>query len=147
MKGTAWRPEQWWNPLDQTGFAFSASVRFASVPESCVPVISVWDEFDLSVSPEFPVIFMVDGVPYGVARPADGEEFFPANRWVKLGVSWDPESKRPLVSRNGRLYPLRKLETVPESAPSETVFDVFCDRLYPHALEREQAGRISAQGL
>lgn len=146
MKGTAWRPEQWWNPMDQTGFAFSASIRFASAPETCVPVISVWDEFDLSVSPDHPVVFTVDGVPYGVDRPSDGE-FFPANQWVKLGVSWDPETKRPLVSRNGKLYPLKKLAKSPESAPSETVFDVFCDRLYPHALEREQTGRISAQGL
>ena len=147
MKGVAWRPEQWWNPTDGTGFAFSASVRFAAVPECAVPVLSVWDEFDLSTSPDYPVIFTVDGVSYAVARSADNEAFFPANSWVKLGVSWDPVKKVLLVSRNGRMYPAKKLRSAPESASSETVFDVFCDRLFPHALEAEQTGRISAQGL
>jgi len=147
MKCSAWRAEQWWNPMDQTGFAFSASVRFSKEPDVCVPVLSVWDEFDLSVSPDYPVVFTVDGVPYAVARPADGEAFFPANQWVKLGISWDPETKRALVSRNGKLYPLKKLANAPEAAMSEIIFDVFCDRLYPHALEREQAARISAPGL
>ena len=145
MKGTAWRPEQWWNFADGTGFAFSANIRFASVPDVTVPVISVWDEFDLCVTPDYPVVFTVDGESYAVARTDD--EFFPAGKWVKVGVSWDPETKRPLVSRNGKLYPVKKLAEAPEPAPSEIVFDVFCDRLYPHALEREQAGRISAQGL
>ena len=147
MKGAAWRAEQWWNPMDQTGFAFSASVRFSVEPDVCVPVLSVWDEFELSVSPDYPVVFTVDGVPYAVARPADGEAFFPANKWVKLGISWDPETKRALVSRNGKLYPLKKLVSAPEAAASETIFDVFCDRLYPHALDREQAARVSAPGL
>ena len=145
MKGAAWRPEQWWNFADGTGFAFSANIRFAATPDVTVPVISVWDEFDLCVTPDYPVVFTVDGESYAVARTDD--EFFPVNRWVKLGVSWDPETKRPLVSRNGKLYPVKKLTESPDPAPSEIVFDVFCDRLYPHALEREQAGRISAQGL
>ena len=147
MKGTAWRPEQWWNPVDEAGFAFSANIRFAAVPDASVPVLSVWDEFDLSTSPDRPVIFTVDGESYAVARPAGDEVFFPANRWVKLSVSWDPAKKRLLVSRNGKLYPVKKLESTPESAASETVFDIFCDRLYPHALDAELASRISGQGL
>ena len=52
-----------------------------------------------------------------------------------------------LVSRNGKLYPAKKLESAPENAASETVFDIFCDRLYPHAVDAEQAARISKQGL
>jgi len=147
MKGTAWRPEQWWNPSDGTGFAFSANIRFATVPEAPVPVLSVWDEFDLSFSPDYPVAFTVDGSSYAVARPAGDEAFFPANQWVKLSVSWDPAKKRLLVSRNGKLCPVKKLASAPESAASGTVFDIFCDRLYPHALEMEQAERISGQGL
>ncbi|MBR4716978.1 MAG: sodium-dependent transporter [Lentisphaeria bacterium] len=148
LKGAAWRPEQWWNPADGAGFAFSASVRFAASPETAVPVLSVWDEFDLSSSPDYPVIFTADGATYAVSRPAgDDEAFFPANRWVKLGVSWDPAKKRLLVSRNGKLYAAKKLETAPEAAASETVFDIFCDRLYPHAIDAEQAARISKQGL
>ena len=147
LKGAAWRPEQWWNPADGAGFAFSASVRFAASPETAVPVLSVWDEFDLSSSPDYPVIFTVDGVTYAVSRPAGDEAFFPANRWVKLGVSWDPAKKRLLVSRNGKLYAAKKLESAPEAAATETVFDIFCDRLYPHAIDAEQAARISKQGL
>ena len=147
MKGAAWRPEQWWNPIDGTGFAFSASIRFAAVPDAAVPVLSVWDEFDLSVSPDYPVIFTVDGQSYAIDRPADGEAFFPANRWVKIGISWDPAENALLVSRNGKPYPAKKLQSAPESAASEAVFDIFCDRLYPHALESDQTGRISAQGL
>ncbi len=149
MKGAAWRPEQWWNPTDGTGFAFSANIRFAAVPEATVPVLSVWEEFDLSVSPDHPVVFTVDGVSYAVSRTEGDEAFFPANKWVKLGVSWDPAKKRLLVGRNGKLYPAKKLETAPEAAAPGTpaVFDVFCDRLYPHALELEQTGRISKQGL
>ena len=147
MKGTAWRPEQWWNPVDEAGFAFSANIRFAAAPDAPVPVLSVWDEFDLSTSPDYPVIFTVDGESYAVARPAGDEAFFPANRWVKLGVSWDPAKKRLLVSRNGRSYPVKRLESTPEAAASETVFDIFCDRLYPHALDAGLAGRISGQGL
>ncbi len=147
LKGTAWRPEQWWNPADGAGFAFSASVRFAAIPETVVPVLSVWEEFDLSTSPDYPVIFTVDGVTYAVSRPAGDEAFFPANQWVKLGVSWDPAKKRLLVSRNGRMYAAKKLESAPETAASETVFDIFCDRLYPHAIDAEQAARISKQGL
>ena len=147
MNGTAWRAEQWWNPTDGTGFAFSANIRFAAVPSAAVPVLSVWDEFELSSSPDYPVVFTVDGESYAVARPADDGEFFPANQWVKLGVSWDPARKRLLVSRNGRLYPAKKLESAPENAVSETVFDIFCDRLYAHALEAEQTGRISGQSL
>ena len=146
MKGTAWHPEQWWNSSDRTGFAFSASIRFSAVPEAPVPVLSVWDGFDLSVSPDDTLVFTVDGVSYAVVRE-DGEAFFPANRWVKLGVSWDPAKKRLLVSRNGSLLQVKKLEAAPVSAASETVFDIFCDRLYPHALDAEQVARISAQGL
>ena len=155
MKGAAWRPEQWWNFADGAGFAFSVNIRFEAAPEeilldeivaeAVIPVISVWDEFDLSVSPEHPVVFTVDGVSYAVER-ADGE-FFPANRWVKLGVSWDPASKRLLVSRNGTLLPVKKLDAQVEPVATNAFFDVFCDRLYPHSLDREQAGRISAQGL
>ncbi len=148
LKGAAWRPEQWWNPADGVGFAFSASVRFAAVPENVVPVLSVWEEFDLSVSPDYPVVFTVDGVSYAVSRPSGDEAFFPANQWVKLGVSWDPAKKRLLVSRNGKLYAAKKLASAPESAAaSEAVFDIFCDRLYPHAVEVEQVARISKQGL
>ena len=147
LKGAAWRPEQWWNPADGAGFAFSASVRFAAAPETVVPVLSVWEEFDLSASPDYPVVFTVDGVPYAVSRPAGDEAFFPANRWVKLGVSWDPAKKRLLVSRNGKLYEAKKLETAPEAAASETVFDIFCDRLYPHAVDAALASRSSNQGL
>ncbi|MBR3505415.1 MAG: sodium-dependent transporter, partial [Lentisphaeria bacterium] len=147
LKGAAWRPEQWWNPADGAGFAFSASVRFAAAPETVVPVLSVWEEFDLTTSPDHPVVFTVDGVPYAVGRPAGDEAFFPANQWVKLGVSWDPAKKNLLVSRNGRLYEAKKLETAPEAAANETVFDIFCDRLYPHAIDAEQAARISKQGL
>ena len=147
MKGAAWRPEQWWNPADGAGFAFSASIRFAAVPEAAVPVLSVWDEFDLAVSPDHPVVFTVDGVSYAVSRPAGDEAFFPANQWVKLGISWDPAEKRLLVSRNGKLYPVKKLESAPETAPTETIFDIFCDRLYPNALSADQAGRISSQRL
>jgi len=146
MKGAAWRPEQWWNSSDRTGFAFSASIRFSAVPEAPVPVLSVWDGFDLSVSPDDILVFTVDGVSYAVVRE-DGEAFFPANRWVKLGVSWDPAKKRLLVSRNGSLLQVKKLEAAPVPAASETVFDIFCDRLYPHALDAEQVARISAQGL
>ena len=145
MKGTAWRPEQWWNYADGTGFAFSASIRFSSEPEDVVPVMSVWDEFDLSVSQGLPV-FTVDGVSYVVSSALD-ETFFPANQWVKLGISWDPAAKRLLASRNGKLYPVKKLGSVPEAAASGTVFDIFCDRLYPHSLDSEQATRISKQGL
>ena len=155
MKGVAWRPEQWWNPADGAGFAFSANIRFAAKPEAAVPVLSVWEEFDLSVSRGFPV-FTVDGVTY-VVLPALDETFFPANQWVKLGVSWDPAAKRLLVSRNGELYPVDKLsslrgasyvmDTGSKAEADETVFDIFCDRLYPHALDREHAARISAQGL
>ena len=58
-----------------------------------------------------------------------------------------PAKKRLLVSRNGNLYPAKKLESAPENAASETVFDIFCDRLYPHAVDSEQAARISKQGL
>ncbi len=148
MKGSAWRPEQWWNPTDAAGFAFSANIRFAAVPESPVPVMSVWDEFDLSVTPDYPVVFTVDGVSYAVSRPADEGPFFPANQWVKLGISWEPAEKRLLVSRNGKLYPAKKLTSAPEgSVLSETVFDIFCDRLFPNALKTEQTGRISSQGL
>ena len=147
LKGVSWRPEQWWNPADGAGFAFSANIRFAAVPEVVVPVLSVWDEFDLSTSPDYPVIFTVDGVSYAVSRPAGDEAFFPANQWVKLGVSWDSTKKRLLVSRNGKLYAAKKLESAPEAAASETVFDIFCDRLYPHAIDAEQAARISKQGL
>ena len=146
LKGTAWRPEQWWNPADGAGYAFSASIRFAAVPEGVVPVLSVWEEFDLSVSQGLPV-FTVDGMSYVVSHPAGDEPFFPANQWVKLGISWDPAKKRLLVSRNGKLYPAKKLESAPENAASETVFDIFCDRLYPHAVDSEQAARISKQGL
>ncbi len=146
LKGAAWRPEQWWNPADGAGFAFSASVRFAAAPETAVPVLSVWDEFDLSASPDYPVIFTADGASYAV-QPSGDEAFFPANQWVKLGVSWDPAKKRLLVSRNGKLYAAKKLESAPESAATETVFDIFCDRLYPHAIDAEQAARISKQGL
>ena len=116
LKGTAWRPEQWWNPADGAGYAFSASIRFAAVPEGVVPVLSVWEEFDLSTSPDYPVVFTVDGVTYAVSRPAGDEAF-------------------------------KKLESAPENAASETVFDIFCDRLYPHAVDSEQAARISKQGL
>jgi len=146
LKGVAWRPEQWWNPADGAGFAFSANIRFAVVPDS-VAVLSVWEEFDLSVSQGLPV-FTVDGVSYVVPLAPD-ETFFPANQWVKLGISWDPSAKRLLVSRNGELYPVKKLSSAPETEPaaSETVFDIFCDRLYPHSLDREQAARISKQGL
>ena len=91
-------------------------------------------------------VFTVDGVTY-VVLPALDETFFPANQWVKLGISWDPAAKRLLVSRNGKLYPAKKLSSAPESTASETVFDIFCDRLYPHSLDREQARRISAQGM
>ncbi len=147
LKGTAWRPEQWWNPADGAGYAFSASIRFAAVPEGVVPVLSVWEEFDLSTSPDYPVIFTVDGTSYAVSRPAGDEVFFPANQWVKLGVSWEPSSKSLLISRNGKLYPAKKLESAPENAASDTVFDIFCDRLYPHAVDSEQAARISKQGL
>ena len=146
LKGAAWRPEQWWNPADGSGFAFSANIRFAAVPEGVVPVLSVWEEFDLSVSQGLPV-FTVDGMSYVVSHPAGDEPFFPANQWVKLGISWDPAKKRLLVSRNGKLYPAKKLESAPENAASETVFDIFCDRLYPHAVDSEQAARISKQGL
>ena len=114
--------------------------------KNVVPVLSVWEEFDLSVSPDYPVVFTVDGVPYAVQASGD-EAFFPANQWVKLGISWDPASKRLLVSRNGKLYAVKKLASAPESAASEAVFDIFCDRLYPHSLDREQAARISKQGL
>ena len=110
-------------------------------------MLSVWDEFDLSASPDYPVIFTADGATYAVSRPAGDEAFFPANQWVKLGVSWDPAKKRLLVSRNGKLYAAKKLESAPESAATETVFDIFCDRLYPHAIDAEQAARISKQGL
>ena len=146
LKGAAWRPEQWWNPADGAGFAFSANIRFAVVPDT-VSVLSVWEEFDLSVSQGLPV-FTVDGVSYVVPLAPD-ETFFPANQWVKLGISWDPSAKRLLVSRNGELYPVKKLSSAPETeaAASETVFDIFCDRLYPHSLDREQAARISKQGL
>ena len=107
------------------------------------------EEFDLSTSPDYPLVFTVDGVSYAVARPAGDEAFFPANQWVKLGISWDPSAKRLLVSRNGELYPVKKLSSAPETeaAASETVFDIFCDRLYPHSLDREQAARISKQGI
>ena len=155
MKGAALRPEQWWNFADGAGFAFSVNIRFEAAPEeilldeivaeAVIPVISVWDEFDFSVSPEHPVVFTVDGVSYAVER-ADGE-FFPANRWVKLGVSWDPASKRLLVSRNGTLLPVKQLDAQVEPVATNAFFDVFCDRLYPHSLDREQVGRISAQGL
>ncbi len=147
MKGAAWRPEQWWNFTDGTGFAFSANIRFEAVPEGVVPVMSVWEEFDLSVSPERPLIFTVDDVTYAVDPLAGGEAFFPAGKWVKLGISWDPEKKRLLVSRDGKLYPAKKLADTPEPAPADAAFDIFCDRLYPHALEREQVVRISSPGL
>ena len=147
LKGAAWRPEQWWNPADGAGFAFSASIRFATLPSGMVPVLSVWEEFDLSTSADYPVIFTVDGVSYAVSRPAGDEAFFPANQWVKLGISWDPAKKRLLVSRNGKSYAAKKLESAPEAPASETVFDIFCDRLYPHAVEPDQAARISKQGL
>lgn len=147
LKGAAWRPEQWWNPADGAGFAFSASVRFAAVPDGVVPVLSVWEEFDLSTSPDYPVIFTVDGVSFAVSRPTGDEAFFPANQWVKLGISWDPAKKRLLVSRNGNLYSAKKLESAPEAAASETAFDIFCDRLYPHSIDAEQTARISKQGL
>ncbi len=158
LKGAAWRPEQWWNPADGAGFAFSANIRFSSEPEGVVPVLSVWDEFDLITTPEQPVVFTVDGVSY-VVLPALDETFFPVNQWVKLGISWDPAAKRLLVSRNGKLYPVNKLSSLRGPAASrlrdngfkaeasETVFDIFCDRLYPHSLDREQAARISKQGL
>ena len=158
LKGAAWRPEQWWNPADGAGFAFSASVRFAASPETAVPVLSVWEEFELSTAPDYPVVFTVDGVSYAV-QPSGEDVFFPANQWVKLGVSWDPSKKRLLVSRNGKLYPVNKLSSLRGPAASrlrdngfkaeasETVFDIFCDRLYPHSLDREQAARISKQGL
>ena len=145
MKGAAWRPEQWWNFADGTGFAFSANIRFEAAPEGVVPVMSVWEEFDLSVSQRLPV-FTVDGVSYVVASVLD-EVFFPAGQWVKLGLSWDPEKKILLVSRDGKLHPVRKLADTPESSASDVVFDIFCDRLYPHALEREQVVRISSPGL
>ena len=145
MKGTAWRPEQWWNFTDGTGFAFSANIRFATVPDACVPVISVWEEFDLFVSREHPVIFTVDGVSYAIDRME--EESFPAGKWEKMGVSWNPEKKRLLVSLNGKLYPVKKLDAPVKPAAEETVFDIFCDRLYPHALEPEQTERISTQSL
>jgi len=145
MKGAAWHPEQWWNFADGTGFAFSANIRFQAVPDAAVPVISVWEEFDLSVTPDHPVVFTIEEQSYAVART--DEEFFPAGEWVKLGVSWNPEKKRLLVSRNGSLCPIKKLDAPVASAASETVFDVFCDRLYPHALESELTERISAQGL
>ncbi len=147
MKGAAWRPEQWWNFTDGTGFAFSANIRFAAAPEGVVPVMSVWEEFDLCVSPEKPVIFTVDEVTYAVGPLAGGEAFFPAEKWVKLGVSWDPDKKRLLVSRNGKLHPAKKLSDTPGPASSDAAFDIFCDRLYPHSLEREQLVRISSQGL
>ena len=131
--------------MDGAGFAFSANIRFAAVPDTAVPVISVWDEFDLSVSPDYPVVFNVEDGTYAVSRT--DEEFFPAGKWVKLGVSWDPEKKRLLVSRNGRTYPVKKLDVPAMSVGTETVFDVFCDRLYPHALEQEQTEGISTQGL
>ena len=158
LKGAAWRPEQWWNPTDGAGFAFSANIRFSSEPEGVVPVLSVWDEFDLITTPEQPVVFTVDGVSY-VVLPALDETFFPVNQWVKLGISWDPAAKRLLVSRNGKLYSVNKLSSLRGPAASrlrdngfkaeasETVFDIFCDRLYPHSLDREQAARISAQGM
>ncbi len=147
MKGAAWRPEQWWNFTDGTGFAFSANIRFEAAPAGVVPVMSVWEEFDLCVSPEKPVIFTVDDVSYAVDPLAGGEAFFPAGKWVKLGISWDPEKKRLLVSRDGKLYPAKKLADTPEPAPADAAFDIFCDRLYPHALEREQVVRISSPGL
>ena len=147
MKGTAWRPEQWWNPADCAGFAFSTNIRFSTIPETVVPVLSVWEEFDLSASPDYPVIFTVDGVSYAVSRSVVDETFFPANQWVKIGVSWNPAMKDLRVSRNGKAYPVGILESAPESAASETVFDIFCDRLYPHAVDAEQATRISKQGL
>ena len=146
MKGAAWRPEQWWNFADGTGFAFSANIRFEEAPEAVVPVMSVWEEFDLSVSKGFPVI-TVDGVSYVVGQLAGGEAFFPAGQWVKLGVSWDPEKNRLLVGRDGKLHPVKKLAETPEASASEAVFDIFCDRLYPHSLEREQVVRISSPGL
>ena len=145
MKGAAWRPEQWWNFVDGSGFAFSANIRFETAPEAVVPVVSVWDEFDLSVSPDHPVVFTVDGTSYAVDR-TDGA-FFPAGKWVKLGVSWYPDKKQLLIGCNGKLLPVKKLDAPVEPVASEAVFDVFCDRLYPHALEAAQTERISAQGL
>ena len=145
MKGVAWRPEQWWNFADGTGFAFSANIRFEEVPKGDVPVMSVWEEFDLSVSHGRPM-FTVDGVSY-VVIPDFDETFFPAGQWVKLGISWDPDKKRLLVSRDGEIHPVRKLSKTPETALTDTTFDIFCDRLYPHSLEREQVARVSSPGL
>jgi len=149
MKGAAWRQEQWWNSFDGNGFSFSVNIRFpgglpqgADAADYTLPLLSVWDEFELACTPGHPVVFTVDGVAYAVDS-ADGAAFFPANTWVKLGVSWKPSEKRLLVSRGGELCRVVKL-TVPPTAPApETGFDVFCDRLYPLAVESDVVKRIS----
>ena len=146
MQGTAWRQEQWWNSFDGKGYAFSVNVRFREeLPAdsaAALPVLSVWDEFELARTASHPVVFTVDGTAYAV-ESADGGDFYPANQWVKLGVSWDPEQERLLVSRNGRQLAVRKLDAPPASAESKTQFDVFCDRLYPYAVDAGTVKSIS----
>ena len=89
------------------------------------------------------MVFTVDGTAYAVEAPAGGEDFYPANQWVKLGISWDPAQERLLVSRNGRQLRVRKLDAPPAAAESKTQFDVFCDRLYPYAVDADTVKRIS----
>ena len=66
---------------------------------------------------------------------------------MSCNISWDPSAKRLLASRNGTLLPVKKLDAPVEPVATNAFFDIFCDRLYPHALDREQATRISKQGL
>lgn len=146
MQGAAWRQEQWWNSFDGKGYAFSVNVRFREeLPagsESALPVLSVWEEFELARTASHPVVFTVDETAYAV-DPADIADFYPANQWVKLGVSWDPVQNRLLVSRNGQQLRVRKLDEVPAAAESKTQFDVFCDRLYPYAVDAGTVKSIS----
>ena len=107
---------------------------------SALPVLSVWEEFELARTASYPVVFTVDGTAYAVETSAD---FYPANQWVKLGISWDPAQERLLVSRNGRQLRVRKLDEVPAATDSKTQFDVFCDRLYPYAVDADTVKSIS----
>ena len=144
MAGAAWRQEQWWNSFDGKGYAFSVNVRFReelpAESASALPVLSVWEEFELARTASYPVVFTVEDTAYAVETSAD---FYPANQWVKLGISWDPAQERLLVSRNGRQLRVRKLDEVPAAADSKTQFDVFCDRLYPYAVDADTVKSIS----